>query len=435
MESCEYTVMAAGPERDEVIVKNWQEQWLANGRPSGAWTADQMEKMMAYVAHARAELQHVSFVAVPRSGEVVGSAACQLWSGPMPATHERVGTCWGVFVKPEWRRKGVATQLMRSVCDHWRSIGCQRGVLLCASDEARRMYERLGFGAGNMLLHDLSTPSEPTGDLEHLVVEPAGADAEGARLRHWRLSRCGAGGWVGDAGRPEANAAKFIKRAREKLEFQSFVARDPAGAVVGSASWRAEARLNNASWQRLIKIGVVWNLYVAPEYRERGVEAKLLERVVGRWKETGCTKGFASALCDDAAVLARLGFTPQNVMVVELGRASSPCCRSIFDASRRRGGLQRRARRRRCSRRLPDPRGAVVQRVGRKSGAELALTMSDAKLASLRLALPQMIDAALPDTRRSGARRRSRRRSARPASMSVATGTHRGSSSSAAAST
>ena len=81
----------------------------------------------------------------------------------------------------------------------------------------------------------------------------------------------------------------------------------------------------------LIKIGVVWNLYVAPEYRERGVEAKLLERVVGRWKETGCTKGFASALCDDdAAVLARLGFTPQNAMVVELDTGRGQKLRRIF---------------------------------------------------------------------------------------------------------
>ena len=123
--------------------------------------------------------------------------------------------------------------------------------------------------------------------------------------------------------------------------------------MVGSACcqvWEGPGS-NNASWQKLIKIGVVWNLYVAPEYRERGVEAKLLERVVGRWKETGCTKGFASALCDDdAAVLARLGFTPQNAMVVELGRASARARRSIFDASRRSGGLQRRERRRRCSR-------------------------------------------------------------------------------------
>ena len=30
---------------------------------------------------------------------------------------------------------------MRSICDHWRSIGCQRGVLLCASDEARPPLE------------------------------------------------------------------------------------------------------------------------------------------------------------------------------------------------------------------------------------------------------------------------------------------------------
>lgn len=405
MESCEYTVMAAGPERDEVIVKNWRQQWLANGRPSGAWTADQMEKMMAYVAGARAELQHQSFVAVSRSGEVVGSAACQLWSGPMPTTHERVGTCWGVFVKPEWRRKGVATQLMRSTCDHWRSIGCQRGVLLCASDEARRVYERLGFGAGNMLQHDLSSPSEPTGDLEHLVVEPAGADADGDLLRHWRLSLIKAGGWaseVPDNQTLEANAAAFISRARDKLEFQSFVARDPTGAVVGSAScqvWEGPGS-NNASWQKLIKIGVVWNLYVAPEYRERGVEAKLLERVVSRWKEIRCTKGLSMALCnDDAAVLARLGFTPKNAMVVELSRASSLC--SPIDL--RRVEAARPTATRATGALLADDslthEELSFNASVRKSSAELALTMSDAKLASLRLALPQMIDAALPDSK------------------------------------
>ena len=62
-----------------------------------------------------------------------------------------------------------------------------------------------------------------------------------------------------------------------------------AGAVVGSACcqvWEGPGS-NNASWQKLIKIGVVWNLYVAPEYRERGVEAKLLERVVGRQASPG----------------------------------------------------------------------------------------------------------------------------------------------------
>ena len=45
MESCEYTVMAAGPERDEVIVKNWREAHTALilGPIPNAWAPQMVE--------------------------------------------------------------------------------------------------------------------------------------------------------------------------------------------------------------------------------------------------------------------------------------------------------------------------------------------------------------------------------------------------------
>jgi ribosomal protein S18 acetylase RimI-like enzyme len=49
-----------------------------------------------------------------------------------------------VYVEPAWRRRGVGEALMRSVLDTLSTRGIRR-VVLHASDDGRRLYERLGF--------------------------------------------------------------------------------------------------------------------------------------------------------------------------------------------------------------------------------------------------------------------------------------------------
>jgi ribosomal protein S18 acetylase RimI-like enzyme len=51
-------------------------------------------------------------------------------------------------VEPAWRRRGVADRLMRAVLDGLAVRGIRR-VVLHASNEGRRLYERLGFVATN----------------------------------------------------------------------------------------------------------------------------------------------------------------------------------------------------------------------------------------------------------------------------------------------
>ena len=233
--SSNFHTCAVGPEMDVHVVHNWKEQWVSNGRDPSLLHDDQLKLMLDYIEDARARLQHQAFVAKEQStGEVIGSVACQLWSGPTPrdaATHEKVGTCWGVFVRPEWRRQGVATQMMQAVLEYWRSIGCARGVLMCASDEARRIYERLGFGGGDMLLLNLDPSSErpesrelPEGD-EVITISAADDESDACVAEHWRAM------WL-EAGCPasqlrpdlESRTTDFIARAREQLEYQAFVA-------------------------------------------------------------------------------------------------------------------------------------------------------------------------------------------------------------------
>jgi len=49
-----------------------------------------------------------------------------------------------VYVEPAWRRRGVADALMRAVLDGLAGRGIRR-IVLHASDDGRRLYERLGF--------------------------------------------------------------------------------------------------------------------------------------------------------------------------------------------------------------------------------------------------------------------------------------------------
>ena len=53
-----------------------------------------------------------------------------------------------VYVEPGWRRRGVAEALMRTALEALAARGIRR-VVLHASDEGRRLYERLGFIATN----------------------------------------------------------------------------------------------------------------------------------------------------------------------------------------------------------------------------------------------------------------------------------------------
>ena len=52
-----------------------------------------------------------------------------------------------VFVKPEYRRQGIARRLMRLAIDWSRSNGCVR-VFLRTSEDGRSLYESMGFKAG-----------------------------------------------------------------------------------------------------------------------------------------------------------------------------------------------------------------------------------------------------------------------------------------------
>jgi GNAT superfamily N-acetyltransferase len=84
---------------------------------------------------------------------VVASAAGFLLDGyPTEiCVNRRVGYVAGVYVMPGWRRRGLARAITEAAVDWLWEIGC-RVVRLHAANEARSIYESMGFEPSNEMI-------------------------------------------------------------------------------------------------------------------------------------------------------------------------------------------------------------------------------------------------------------------------------------------
>ena len=94
---------------------------------------------------------------VKNLGTILGTISCQLHNGTGAEFNgPRIGSVWNVYVHPEFRRYGIGTAMMKKVLKHFKDIWCSKAVLIYASEEGRRLYEKVGFKRGDMLVLDLN---------------------------------------------------------------------------------------------------------------------------------------------------------------------------------------------------------------------------------------------------------------------------------------
>jgi len=125
------------------------ESYLRNALPRGeylAWIANSSGPTGEPVGGAGVQLRPI----LPRPG----TAAGELELGPEAIV-------LNVYVEPGWRRRGVAEALMRAVLSALAERGISR-IVLHASDDGRRLYERLGFVLTNEM--QLMTPQTPAAE-------------------------------------------------------------------------------------------------------------------------------------------------------------------------------------------------------------------------------------------------------------------------------
>lgn len=147
----------ASPEDDTLIAQNFKLMWQ-DYELDKILREDWLEDTLEFIQNARKHLQYAAFIA-ELAGKDVGSAACQLFSGPYPMGFQvdkrQYGYIWGVYVAPDYRGQGIAKALTQACVAYLKDIACTK-VLLHASPMGKPVYEKLGFEPSNEMILDFS---------------------------------------------------------------------------------------------------------------------------------------------------------------------------------------------------------------------------------------------------------------------------------------
>jgi GNAT superfamily N-acetyltransferase len=145
---------AAGADKYPAAAQLRGEMALEMGSDFDAMAADWRAKFCAYFAGKQAGGNAQLFLAYD-GGEPIGCAIVSVLE------HYRryvFGTEMAyvnaVYVRPQYRRRGIARELMQLAIAWSRERGC-KGVRLRASDEGRFLYENIGFSSGREMEFDI----------------------------------------------------------------------------------------------------------------------------------------------------------------------------------------------------------------------------------------------------------------------------------------
>lgn len=145
----------ATPEDAELLARHRGAVWVEVGEWDAATMTRQVPVWTAYFRRAIADQIYVAFVAT-EGNDVIGSGAILVHASlPRPASDsDRAGRVQSVYVVPAARRRGIARDIMEGLLAYAR----ERRLIslsLHPSDEARGLYESLGFATANEMRLDL----------------------------------------------------------------------------------------------------------------------------------------------------------------------------------------------------------------------------------------------------------------------------------------
>ena len=113
---------------------------------------------------------------------------------------------------------------------------------------------------------------------------------------------------------------QFIKQAKTSLSFAAFVA-EANDEIVGSvACQRFYGLYPDVFEQSERDYGYIWGVYVAPQYRGKGIGKTLTRAADDYLKSIGCTRVLLHASPMGKSMYASLGFTDSNEMKLDFNQ-------------------------------------------------------------------------------------------------------------------
>ena len=150
MTQAEFKIREAEPSESAIILHHRRSMF----RDMGEGTVEELDRMVEvatpWLARALADGSYRHWLALDGLGRVAGGGGVLL--SPWPANPYETCTeravILNVYTEPEFRRRGVARQVMTAILEWIKGYGL-RAVNLHASDEGRRLYQKLGFQPTN----------------------------------------------------------------------------------------------------------------------------------------------------------------------------------------------------------------------------------------------------------------------------------------------
>lgn len=159
-----FSVRRARVEDAPVIAWHRARMFQDMGEVSQATFDGLLKEARNWTERALASGEYIGWFGVPKDspGVIAGGAGVQLRQvPPHPCRPPRDGAfakgehaiVLNVFTEPEWRRRGLALLLMQEIV-RWARTEQLDQLVLHASSEARRLYDRMGFVATNEMRYE-----------------------------------------------------------------------------------------------------------------------------------------------------------------------------------------------------------------------------------------------------------------------------------------
>lgn len=147
------TLRLATPDDAATIAWHRARLFQDTGKIDAERTATMSAELSPILRPMLASGEYVGWLAVTTAGMVVGGAGVQIRRLlPRPETSvTREALVVNVYVEPDYRRRGLARQLMAAILAWCRAQGIER-VVLHASVMGRPLYESMGFAASNEMV-------------------------------------------------------------------------------------------------------------------------------------------------------------------------------------------------------------------------------------------------------------------------------------------
>ena len=150
MSAHHYSIRPALPAEAAVIARHRRAMFADMGHRDTATLDDMAARFLPWLKERMESGEYLAWFAVAPDQSVAAGLGLWLmdWPPHMIGAGARRGNILNVYTEQEYRRQGLARDLMRTCLDWCRTSGI-RAVILHASDEGRALYESLGFTPTN----------------------------------------------------------------------------------------------------------------------------------------------------------------------------------------------------------------------------------------------------------------------------------------------